>query len=133
MLDVFRHVRSDELHGLIVWVPMVPGDSALEAANLLSREKRFHLQGWDSQLSVGEELAKTLKLKVPAWDVYLVYKPGVRWDTGPAPMPTFWMHQLGHHSGADPALHLQPHILENEVRQELANREKEPAFSTRDQ
>ena len=29
-----------------------------------------------------------------AWDVYLVYKPGVKWEGPRPPRPTFWMHQL---------------------------------------
>ena len=30
----------------------------------------------------------------PAWDVYLLYPPGVKWTDGP-PTPHFFMHQLG--------------------------------------
>ena len=63
MLDVFAKVKHPGLKGLIVWVPMVKGDTALDAAALMSPDKRFALQGWDSKLSVGEALAKTLHLK----------------------------------------------------------------------
>ena len=111
---------------------MVKGDSALEAAELLSPEKRLVLQAWDSRHSVGEEVSKTLQLNCPAWDVYLVYKPGIRWEDGPAPKPTFWMHQLGNYAGADRALHLQPDVLETHVRQQLADLEKSQRISVSD-
>ncbi len=124
MLDLFKKVHSRNLTGLIVWVPMVPGDNALAASDLVSPEKRFLMQAWDCQRSVGEALAKTLKLNRPAWDVYLVYKAGIRWDGESAPMPTFWMHQLGQYSGADPSLHLQPAILEKEIREQLKSMKK---------
>lgn len=32
-------------------------------------------------------------VQIPAWDVYLVYRPGDPWET-PAPAPQHWMHQL---------------------------------------
>jgi hypothetical protein len=31
----------------------------------------------------------------PAWDVYLVYEPGIEWNGSAPPEPTFFMHQLG--------------------------------------
>jgi len=98
----------------------VAGDTALEAAELMSSENRFVLQAWDSQRSIAEELAKTLHLNVPAWDVYLVYEPGTTWTGETAPAPSFWMHQLGKRSGADPALHLVPAKLQNELTKALA-------------
>jgi hypothetical protein len=30
---------------------------------------------------------------IKAWDVYLVFKPGIEWKDKP-PTPSFWMHQL---------------------------------------
>ena len=119
MLDVFAKVKSPNLQGLIVWLPMVPGDSALAAADLVSAEKRLAMQAWDSRRSIGVALAKTLHLRRPAWDVYLVYGPGVEWVGETAPMPSFWMHQLGKRAGADPALRLVPAKLEYEVRKQL--------------
>jgi hypothetical protein len=35
-----------------------------------------------------------LGLGSDAWDVYLLYGPGVRWDGDLPPRPDFWMHQL---------------------------------------
>jgi hypothetical protein len=119
VLDVFANVQDPDLTGLIVWVPMVPGDTALEAAELLSPEKRLITQAWDGKRSLGEAFARTLQLKTPAWDVYLLYEPGVNWNGADPPMPSFWMHQLNKESGANPRLHLKPKVLETKVRSAL--------------
>ena len=37
-----------------------------------------------------------------AWDAYLVYGPGVRWEESP-PVPHDWVHQLQGSRWADPA------------------------------
>ena len=39
----------------------------------------------------------------PAWDVYLLFAPGVRWGKTP-PAPNLWMHQLNQSAGR----HLDP-------------------------
>ena len=110
---------DESLKGMIAWVPMVKGDSALEAAELVSPDERFILQSWDAKLSVSEAFAKTLKLNGPAWDVYLIYQPGVQWIGENPPVPSFWMHQLEKTSGADPTLHLRPAKLQRELRNAL--------------
>lgn len=99
--------------GLIVWVPMVPGDDALAASDLISPDKRLAVQAWDGSRKLGDTFAKTLRLNRTAWDVYLVYKPGVQWNDELPPEPTFWMHQLS--KGADPKLHLNPEKLQAEI------------------
>ena len=37
---------------------------------------------------------RALSLREPAWDVYLLYPAGIRWETEVPPSPAFWMHQL---------------------------------------
>lgn len=96
-----------------------PGDSFSEAAELLSPDKRFLMQSWDARRAIGEAFSKTLQLKCPAWDVYLLYQPGVRWTGAVPPMPSFWMHQLQPKRGADQKLHLKPKELESEVGRSL--------------
>jgi len=41
----------------------------------------------------------TRNLEEPAWDVHLLYNPGINWDAQQPPSPTFWMQQL---QGVDP-------------------------------
>lgn len=56
-----------------------------------SRVRQF----WTPDLALGEEFQSPIALSSePAWDVYLLYKPGPRWDTRP-PRPHDFMHQLG--------------------------------------
>ena len=71
-------------------------------------------QGWNEDKNVGKLFGETLDLHDIAWDVYLVYKPGIKWETQQPPHPTFWMHQL---EGADPKLLLceNPTRLSEEV------------------
>jgi hypothetical protein len=63
---------------------------------------------WDPERRFGELFAKTLNLKGVAWDVYLLYAPGVTWSAEVPPEPTFWMHQLPAATGADGKLLLNP-------------------------
>jgi len=48
-----------------------------------------------------QAFGETLDLHDIAWDVYLIYKPGIKWEAQQPPRPTFWMHQL---QGVDPKL-----------------------------
>lgn len=43
---------------------------------------------------------RCLGLHGPAWDVYLLYPPGTRWEDHDLPVPTLWMRQLSD-PGAD--------------------------------
>ena len=54
---------------------------------------------WDGAGEVMHLYAPVLGIKegLPAWDVYLLYGPGERWEAGqPPPPPRYWMHQLRH-------------------------------------
>ncbi len=52
-----------------------------------------------SDQATGKIYAKVLGLPSGqvAWDVYLVFPPGARWESQ-APKPTYWMHQLSYPS-----------------------------------
>jgi hypothetical protein len=39
----------------------------------------------------------------PAWDVWMLYEPGVLWEEQVPPAPTWWEHQL---SGLEDYAHL---------------------------
>jgi len=85
---------------------MLEWDS-LETARTQARSCRDHrLQHWwDEPGSTSQAFKAALGLQGPAWDLYLLYPPGARWDGELPPAPVFWMHQLSD-PGADPALHL---------------------------
>jgi hypothetical protein len=50
---------------------------------------------WDGGGVTIRGYERVLELPEPAWDIYLVYGPAIRWDGDLPPKPDFWMHQLG--------------------------------------
>ena len=113
--QILKKFPSPKLQAILIWEPMKEADSAAAASKQASAIDDTRLvQGWNGNKAVGELFAKTLDLHEIAWDVYLIYKPGVKWDAGQPPRPTFWMHQL---ESADPNLLLceNPTRLGSEV------------------
>ena len=91
---------------------MRPADTLVAARIQAAVNTAPHLyQGWDSERHIGNVFQRTLRLTCSAWDVYLLYPPGVLWNEDAPPAPTFWMHQLSPEQGGDPALWLQPEKL----------------------
>ncbi len=113
---IFEEARATDLRGFVVWLPMLPGDSAETAVTQSQAfQDRRVTQGWDAERRIGDLFTKTLKLTRTAWDVYLLYPPYVTWkDQGP-PLPAFWMHQLPSDWGVDQELRLDPARLSHEV------------------
>ena len=72
-------------------------------------------QIWDESQAIGEVVTRTLGLTKPAWDVYLLYPPGRRWDDTDIPEPDFWMHQLGAEYGIGDAPRLEPAALSRQI------------------
>lgn len=113
---MFDRIDSDRLKGFVVFLPMLDGDdraAAVAQAGALNDARVAQL--WDPDRVMGELSAKTLVLRSTAWDVYLVYPAGVRWDSEMPPNPEFWMHQLSSESGADQSLRLSPDALSRAV------------------
>ncbi len=113
LLDCFP---AAPLQAFVVWIPMLPEDDAEAAAEAaVPEDPRRLLQGWDAGRRIGNLFEQSLALTRTAWDVYLVYAPGVVWEGDLPPAPSFWMHQLDLDSGAAPALWLDPAALAREV------------------
>lgn len=111
-----KHPHDARLRGFVVWLPMLPSDSKDAAgAQAASFVDGRLMQHWDGNRASGNLLAKTLGLKGAAWDVYLLYAPGVKWTGDQPPAPTFWMHQLREESGADQRACLNPAVFEGKV------------------
>ena len=106
---MFREIGAKGLRCFSVWLPMMDGDSAEsareEAEDFLDDRGEHY---WDPEGRLGELFAKKLKLKGAAWDVYLLYPPGVTWGTDEPPEPAFWTHQLPPAAGADGKRLLNP-------------------------
>jgi mercuric ion transport protein len=94
--ELFDKQASDKLAGFAVWLPMkpkvTPQTAWLEAEKL--KDERISVRGWDSKWQIGNLFAMPLKLSSTAWDVYLIYAPGVKWEGNQPPKPSYWMHQL---------------------------------------
>ena len=118
--QILKKFSSPKLSGILVWEPMREGDSREAATRQADtvRDARI-VQGWNETKRVGKAFGETLGLHGIAWDVYLVYEPGITWEAQQPPQPTFWMHQL---EGGDPNLMLceSPARLSAEVETLLA-------------
>ena len=94
--SVFEGIASDRLKGYAVWEPILRTDDlrgARKATTILpdARVRHYWIDGQD----VGELFQPALGLKeTVAWDVYLVYPPGVEWSANAPPKPAYYMHQL---------------------------------------
>ena len=79
-----------------VWEPILRTDderAARKATILLPDPRVVHY--WVASREVGKLFQEPIELTTePAWDVYLVYPRGVRWDES-VPVPDHFMHQLG--------------------------------------
>lgn len=95
VVQTMKSVRDDRVRAYIVWLPIFGGDFKGESRKLSdgfpdSRTSYFldpdSLSGnlWERVLKTEREIA---------WDVYLLYGAGARWENEPPP-PDFWMHQL---------------------------------------
>ena len=95
---------------------MLEKDAVESARDLaLALQDRRVTQLWDPERKLGELVSRTLGLSETAWDVYLLYPPGAVWEGRGLPRPSFWMHQLGSDSGADPGNRLDAAEFSDEV------------------
>jgi hypothetical protein len=51
---------------------------------------------WDERALAGTAFAPSIdNLQPPAWDVWMLFAPGVIWGNEGPPEPDWWEHQLG--------------------------------------
>jgi len=123
---VLDAIDDPSLRAYVVWVPVLPADlrmAAREASSLVPGKRASHF--WDSEGVLARTFSRVLGLPsgCPAWDVYLTYPAGIRWEQEP-PTPPYWQHQLGAAASA-PQLHGE--TLATHLRLILANqREHSP-------
>ena len=118
--DLLKEFDSEEFKGLVVFLPMVHGDDAASADERAREFEDARLASlWDQERSVGRLFKQTLGLNSTAWDVYLLYEPGVVWEGERPPPPISWMHQLSRVTGAPRDRGLEPERLAAEVRRAL--------------
>jgi hypothetical protein len=95
--NVIAQIENEGFVAYAVWEPILRTDderSSRKAATLFPDE--HVISYWVQSRAVGEMFQAPIELTTePAWDVYLVYEPGVEWGGLVPPAPTFFMHQLG--------------------------------------
>ena len=95
--EVLERVESENLAVYAVWEPILRTDDERSSrkATILFPDERVS-NYWVDTRAVGELFQAPIDLTTePAWDVYLVYAPGVAWDGDDPPRPNYFMHQLG--------------------------------------
>jgi hypothetical protein len=131
--ELYEKIGADAdtpaLEGFSIWQPVMDGDNLAAAktqAEGFPHGSTEHI--WDGETVFGNLFAKTLNLKGVAWDVYLLYGPGVMWNSDAPPEPTFWMHQLPPKTGANGKFLLSPARLAHELMGLLGKDDVETAW-----
>ncbi len=93
---MLEKVSDASLRIYVVWLPILgfDGRKAVAAATgLIPDSRAAHF--WDREQAIGKANSKVLGLAPDelAWDVYLVFPAGARWQAE-VPFPVYWMHQM---------------------------------------
>lgn len=87
------------------------------ATRIVSDPRALHY--WDGNGLTMAAFQRVLNLPGDAWDVFLLYGPGARWDGELPPKPDYWMHQLGGPEKGAPFL--DPDVFARQANQLLSN------------
>jgi hypothetical protein len=93
--DLLDRNTNPHLRTLIAHVPTLgaKAEHVPEAAAVVTGGNATHY--WEDSGIVGRLFEKPLGIDgIYAWDVWLIYKPGVQWQDRYPPKPDFAMHQL---------------------------------------
>jgi hypothetical protein len=115
---LFESEPSAKLAGFAIWVPMLSGNASNvpDAMTLAPDARVSHY--WDESNDLGIAYERVLPVSSgPAWDVYMLYAPGIVWNAVDPPKPSFWMHQLAIKN----APHLDATVFADHARAMLAN------------
>jgi hypothetical protein len=109
---ILDHEKSRGLAAYFVWVPELGAQSKdVPGGMALAPDKRAR-HYWDENEVLSIAYGKSLPTPGVAWDVYMLFPRGVRWDSPAPPKPVYWMHQL---AGVTNAPHLDPDVLKTHV------------------
>ena len=126
--EVMKEIPDGRLRLFVVWEPILPKDSveAVDDSSEMMKDEWRALQFWDPNAESGRRIKKLFDLKIvnPAWDVYMLYPPGVKWGTD-TPTPAFWKHQLTFMpGGADERRYGELRLNTKRLREEIQTRLK---------
>jgi hypothetical protein len=119
--DGLRRHPDNDVRVFVLWVLALSGDSA-DAAAVVAGDRfgvdsrAHHYWEEDGGWSLASAFRPAIGLgpidpEQIAWDVYLLYRPGIRWDSTP-PTPTDWAHNLRY----PPSVQDSPVGAENAIR-----------------
>ena len=90
---------SPTVSRLVLWTAIKDGDSVSAVATLIGGDQQFAHYWEDEGWPVSTRLRPLLGLgpfdpEKSAWDVYLLYSPGIIWTDEDLPKPSDWTHNL---------------------------------------
>jgi hypothetical protein len=94
---VLDAVPGNGLRTYVVWVPMnraLERDVANATKEVWDARARHY---WDADgwlTTTYKDVLGGFPFE-PAWDTFVLYAPGTRWDDARPPKPAYFMHQLG--------------------------------------
>ena len=96
--DLAKKYADEGIAFFIVYLPMLRTDDRDAAVERLKDwdDDRFMFY-WDGDREIAQAFGKTLEMPARhpvAWDIYFLFDREAKWKDG-APMPDYWMHQLG--------------------------------------
>ncbi len=95
--SIVASIQNDSrVHTLVIQVPALNAEEkhVWPAVQLMPGPRVNHY--WDPEGDTGIVFMDALNIEMYAWDVWMMYEPGERWETGASPpAPVFWQHQLG--------------------------------------
>ena len=78
----------------VVWSSQVRGRerNVAKAAGVIPDRRALHF--WDGDKLVGKAFQPLLGTPDEAWDVWMLFDKGARWEGAAPPRPAWWEHQL---------------------------------------
>ncbi|MFL6201141.1 MAG: hypothetical protein ACJ76J_18375 [Thermoanaerobaculia bacterium] len=85
---------STDVAVYVVWSSQVGGKerNVGQAAEMVPDRRALHY--WDGDQLVGKAFQSLLRTPDAAWDVWMLFDKGVRWEGNVPPRPAWWEHQL---------------------------------------
>lgn len=120
--DIFAGIDDDNLRLYAVWLPILEDDSrekALKRAGSFADKRMISI--WDSEGVTSRQWQLALRIDQQAWDVYMIYDKGHRWNSAPE-SPDFYMRQL---SGLTDIPFWNRKAFESKLREVVAENEAE--------
>ncbi|MGH8427183.1 MAG: hypothetical protein ACRES7_04280 [Gammaproteobacteria bacterium] len=85
---------NPNLRTYVIYVPALGARAKDIAPTVFLIPGQYVTRYWDPTGASGKLFDKTLGTGGFAWDVWMIYGAGERWDAAQPPQPDFWMDQL---------------------------------------